>query len=55
VAELVAAGQTNRAIAAELELSAKTVENNMARIFKKLGVSSRTQLAMLVERAREEQ
>jgi DNA-binding NarL/FixJ family response regulator len=52
VAELVAAGHTSRAIGAELELSAKTIENYLARIFKKLSVSSRAELATRVERAR---
>jgi ATP/maltotriose-dependent transcriptional regulator MalT len=38
---LVAAGQTNRSIAAELFLSERTVERHMSNIFTKLGVSSR--------------
>jgi DNA-binding NarL/FixJ family response regulator len=51
VADLVADGRTNREIAAALHLSEKTVENHMARIFGKLGVSSRLQVATAVERA----
>jgi DNA-binding CsgD family transcriptional regulator len=45
VAELVAEGQTNREVAASLFLSVKTVETNLTRIYRKLGVSSRRQLA----------
>ena len=39
---LVAAGQSNRAIAAELVLSEHTVARHLQNIFRKLGVSSRT-------------
>jgi DNA-binding NarL/FixJ family response regulator len=38
---LVAAGRTNRQIAAELVLSERTVERHVSNIFRKLGVSSR--------------
>ncbi len=44
VAELAAAGRTTRQIAAELFLTAKTVETHLTRVFRKLGVSSRAQL-----------
>lgn len=47
VAELVAEGQTNREVAATLFMSAKTVETNLTRIFAKLGVGSRRELARL--------
>ena len=45
VAELVAEGQTNREVADALFMSAKTVETNLTRIFAKLGVSSRREMA----------
>jgi ATP/maltotriose-dependent transcriptional regulator MalT len=45
VAELVAAGRSNREIAAELVVAARTVETHLSRIYRKLGVRSRTQLA----------
>lgn len=45
VAELVARGRTNREVAAALFLSEKTVENNLSRIYAKLGVRSRSDLA----------
>lgn len=44
VAELAARGRTNRAIADELFLSPKTVEANLARVYRKLGITSRAQL-----------
>ena len=52
VAELVAAGKTNREIAAELFLSENTIETHLRRIFIKLGVSSRAAVAAAVERHR---
>ena len=45
VAELVAAGRTNREVAGELFMSPKTVEAHLSRIYRKLGVRSRTELA----------
>lgn len=45
IAELVAEGQTNREVAASLFLSVKTVETNLTRIYRKLGVGSRRELA----------
>src|SRR5215203_4654469 len=41
VLRLVAAGETNKAIAAELILSERTVDRHVSNIFTKLGVSSR--------------
>jgi DNA-binding CsgD family transcriptional regulator len=53
VALLVANGRTNPQIAAELFLSGKTVESHVRSAFHKLSVSSRLELARLVDRSRE--
>lgn len=45
VANLVAAGRTNKEVAAELFLSVHTVEATLTRVYGKLGVRSRTELA----------
>ncbi|MGH8897371.1 MAG: helix-turn-helix transcriptional regulator [Egibacteraceae bacterium] len=45
VAHLVTTGLTNRQVAAELVISAKTVEYHLGNIYAKLGLTSRTQLA----------
>ncbi|NED96064.1 helix-turn-helix domain-containing protein [Phytoactinopolyspora alkaliphila] len=45
IAALVAAGKRNREIAAELFVSVRTVETHLSRIFRKVGVRSRTELA----------
>ena len=42
VLRLVAAGNTNRAIAEQLVLSEKTVARHVANIFTRLGISSRS-------------
>jgi DNA-binding CsgD family transcriptional regulator len=42
---LAASGKTNRAIAAELFISPKTVDTNLGRIYRKLGIHSRAELA----------
>ncbi|HVM15534.1 MAG TPA: AAA family ATPase [Egibacteraceae bacterium] len=44
VADLVARGHTNRQVAGRLSVSEKTVEANLTRIYRKLGVGSRTAL-----------
>jgi ATP/maltotriose-dependent transcriptional regulator MalT len=51
VARLVVARKTNPEIAAELFVSVKTVETHMRHIFRKLGVSSRVEVARAVEDA----
>jgi DNA-binding CsgD family transcriptional regulator len=50
VARLVVDRRTNPQIAAELFLSQKTVETHLRNIFRKLSVSSRVELARVVER-----
>ena len=45
VAELVAEGRPTKTVAAELFVSVKTVEGHLSRIYAKLGVRSRTELA----------
>ena len=52
IAELVADGLTNREIAARLFLSEKTIETHLTRVFQKLGVRSRAQVAAAVARPR---
>ena len=52
IAELVTARKTNKEIAAELFLSTKTVETHLRNIFVKLGVSSRVDVARVMERER---
>lgn len=51
VAELAAAGMSNREIAATLHLSPRTVEQHVARALQKTGVHSRQQLAQALEAA----
>jgi DNA-binding NarL/FixJ family response regulator len=48
VAALVAQGQTNREVAAQLFTTVTTVEAHLTRIYRKLGMRSRTQLARAV-------
>jgi DNA-binding NarL/FixJ family response regulator len=49
VARLIVDRKTNSQIAAELFLSGKTVETHVRNMFRKLGVSSRVELARTVE------
>ncbi len=44
VAELAASGMTNRGVAAALFISPKTVEANLARVYRKLDIHSRAEL-----------
>jgi DNA-binding CsgD family transcriptional regulator len=52
VAELAASGLTNREVANKAFMSPKTVQANLARVYRKLGISSRAELGarMSVER-----
>ena len=45
IAELVAAGRTNREVAEQLVLSTRTIEAHLRNIYAKLGVRSRVELA----------
>jgi DNA-binding CsgD family transcriptional regulator len=48
VAELAASGMTNRDVAGVLFISPKTVEANLARVYRKLGIRSRAELGRIV-------
>jgi DNA-binding CsgD family transcriptional regulator len=52
VAELVAAGRTNREIGEQLVLSTRTIEAHLRNVYGKLGVRSRVELTRAVERGR---
>lgn len=52
VAELFAAGLTHKDVARELGSSPSTVRNQLARIYEKLGISSKASLASLIDRER---
>ena len=48
VALKVAEGNTNREAAAQLFISAKTVEHHLSAVYAKLGIRSRSELARIV-------
>jgi DNA-binding NarL/FixJ family response regulator len=48
IATLVAAGKSNRQISRSLNISEHTVKNNLFRIFEKIGIGSRVELAVFV-------
>ncbi len=52
VAELAAAGRSNREIAAELVLSVRTVESQLSAVYRKLDLSSRARLAAALASSR---
>jgi DNA-binding CsgD family transcriptional regulator len=53
VAELAASGMTNREIASAAFMSPKTVEGNLAKVYRKLGIASRAELgAHMAEQSR---
>ena len=45
IATLVASGRTSREVAEELVIGVRTVESHLARIYGKLGIRSRVELA----------
>ncbi len=51
IVELVVAGRRNREVAAELSLSPNTVAWNLQKVYRKLGVTSRTELAAYIAAA----
>ena len=51
IVELVARGRTNQEVADRLRLSHKTVEWTLTRVYKKLHVRSRTELAAKLAKA----
>jgi DNA-binding CsgD family transcriptional regulator len=48
VAELAASGMTNRDVAKALFISPKTVEANLARVYRKLGIRTRAELGRVI-------
>ena len=48
ISALVATGMSNKAIAAQLEISEQSVKNMLQRAFAKTGASNRTELALLM-------
>ena len=52
VVALLAEGRSNREISRELYISLKTVKSHVSHVLTKLDVTSRTQVALLVQRAR---
>jgi DNA-binding CsgD family transcriptional regulator len=48
IAELVAKGASNREVALEFHLSPRTVEYHLAKVYVKLGISSRAQLSAAI-------
>ena len=48
VAEMVAAGMTNRQAADRMFVSVKTIEANLSRVYRKLGIRSRADLVRLL-------
>jgi DNA-binding CsgD family transcriptional regulator len=49
VAGLAASGASSREIADKLFLSARTVDNHLLRVYTKLGISSRDELAATLD------
>ena len=51
IALLAASGHSSRAIAERLVLSVRTIDNHLGRIYDKLGVSNRAELAAALDRS----
>jgi DNA-binding NarL/FixJ family response regulator len=51
IAGLAVAGLTNKEIAARVFVTVRTVETNLSKVYAKLGVRSRTELATRLSRA----
>ena len=51
VARLVADGRTNQEVSASLAIPPKSVQGHLGRVYRKLGVRSRTELALLLATA----
>jgi DNA-binding NarL/FixJ family response regulator len=49
VAELASSGMTNRDVAAALFMSPKTVESNLSRVYRKLGIRTRAELGRRID------
>ena len=49
IVRMVVAGQSSKEVAAGLFLSVRTVDNHLQRVYAKLGVSSRQDLAAVLE------
>jgi DNA-binding CsgD family transcriptional regulator len=54
VAELIAAGRTYREAADALFISPKTIQWNLSKIYRKLGIRSRAELAAVLARRGED-
>jgi DNA-binding CsgD family transcriptional regulator len=48
VAELAASGMTNKDVATALFISPKTVEANLGRVYRKLGINTRAELGRII-------
>ena len=48
IVEAILSAASNKAIAAKLGLTEQTVKNRLTRLFRKLGVTTRLELALLV-------
>lgn len=55
IAELAAAGMTNKQVATAAFVSPKTVEANLARAYAKLGIRSRAQLARALDASKDDE